>query len=70
VKVNDELFDEAWSEELGKLKAKRVAIKAMINQLEEAFFIFVLCLFSYFCTILYHVIVNISYLSSTFHSVI
>jgi hypothetical protein len=33
-KVNDTLFDEAWSEELGLLKAKRVAIQAMIDQLE------------------------------------
>jgi hypothetical protein len=34
VKVDNELFDEAWSEELGKLKAKRAAIQAMIDQLE------------------------------------
>jgi hypothetical protein len=33
-KVNDKLFDEAWSEELGILKAKKAAIQAMINQLE------------------------------------
>jgi post-segregation antitoxin (ccd killing protein) len=34
VKVNDKLFDEAWSEELGISKAKKAAIQAMINQLE------------------------------------
>jgi hypothetical protein len=33
-KVDDKLFDEAWSEELGILKAKKVAIQAMIDQLE------------------------------------
>jgi hypothetical protein len=30
VKVNDQLFDEVWSEKLGILKAKRVAIQPMI----------------------------------------
>jgi hypothetical protein len=34
VKVDDGLFNEAWSEELAKLKAKRVAIQTMINQME------------------------------------
>jgi hypothetical protein len=33
-KVDDQLFNEAWSEDLGLLKAKRVAIQAMIDQLE------------------------------------
>jgi hypothetical protein len=31
VKVNDRLFDEAWNEELAKLKAKKAAIQAMID---------------------------------------
>jgi hypothetical protein len=30
-KVNNSLFDEVWSEELAKLKAKRAAIQAMID---------------------------------------
>jgi hypothetical protein len=34
VKVDDQLFDEAWSEELGLLKAKRAAIQVMIDRLE------------------------------------
>jgi hypothetical protein len=34
VNIDDKLVDEAWSEELGILKAKRAAIQAMINQLE------------------------------------
>jgi hypothetical protein len=33
-KVDDQLFNEAWSEELGLLKAKRAAIQAMIDRLE------------------------------------
>jgi hypothetical protein len=34
VKVNDGLFNEVWHEELAKLKAKRVAIQAMIDHME------------------------------------
>jgi hypothetical protein len=34
VKVDDGLFDEAWNEELAKLKAKKVAIQAMIDRME------------------------------------
>jgi hypothetical protein len=33
-KVDDGLFDEAWNEELEKLKAKKAAIQAMIDQME------------------------------------
>jgi hypothetical protein len=33
-KVNDGMFDEAWNEELAKLKAKKAAIQAMINHME------------------------------------
>jgi hypothetical protein len=33
-KVNDGLFDEAWNEELAKLKAKKAAIQAMIDCME------------------------------------
>jgi hypothetical protein len=33
-KVDDEWVEEARREELGKLKAKRVVIQAMIDQLE------------------------------------
>jgi hypothetical protein len=33
-KVNDELLEKVWREELGKLKAKRAVIQVMINQLE------------------------------------
>jgi hypothetical protein len=33
-KVNDGLFDEAWNEELAKLKAKKAAIQAMIDRME------------------------------------
>jgi hypothetical protein len=33
-KVDDRLFDEAWNEELVKLKAKRAAIQAMIDRME------------------------------------
>jgi hypothetical protein len=33
-KVNDGLFDEAWDEELAKLKAKKAAIQAMIDRME------------------------------------
>jgi hypothetical protein len=31
VKVDDGLFNEAWNEELAKLKAKKAAIQAMID---------------------------------------
>jgi hypothetical protein len=34
VKVDDGLFDEAWNEELAKLKAKKVDIQAMIGRME------------------------------------
>jgi hypothetical protein len=34
VKVNDRLFDEAWNEELAKLKAKKAAIQTMIDRME------------------------------------
>jgi hypothetical protein len=34
VKVDDGMFDEAWNEELAKLKAKKVAIQAMIDRME------------------------------------
>jgi hypothetical protein len=34
VKVDNRLFDEVWNEELAKLKAKKVAIQAMIDQME------------------------------------
>jgi hypothetical protein len=34
VKVNDGLFDEAWNEELAKLKAKEAAIQAIIDRME------------------------------------
>jgi hypothetical protein len=34
-KVDDRLFDKAWNEELAKLKAKKVAIQAMIDQMME-----------------------------------
>jgi hypothetical protein len=33
-KVDDKLFNEAWSEELGILKARKAVIQAMIDQLE------------------------------------
>jgi hypothetical protein len=33
-KVDDGLFDEAWNEELAKLKAKKAAIQAMIDWME------------------------------------
>jgi hypothetical protein len=33
-KVDDGLFDEAWNEELAKLKAKKAAIQAMIDRME------------------------------------
>jgi hypothetical protein len=33
-KVNDGLFNEAWNEELAKLKAKKAAIQAMIDRME------------------------------------
>jgi hypothetical protein len=33
-KVNNSLFNEVWSEELAKLKAKRVAIQAIIDRME------------------------------------
>jgi hypothetical protein len=33
-KVDDGMFDEAWNEELAKLKAKKAAIQAMINRME------------------------------------
>jgi hypothetical protein len=33
-KVDDGLFDEAWNEELTKLKAKKAAIQVMINRME------------------------------------
>jgi hypothetical protein len=33
-KVNNSLFDEAWNEELAKLKAKMAAIQAMIDQMK------------------------------------
>jgi hypothetical protein len=33
-KVDDRLFNEVWNEELAKLKAKRVAIQAMIDWME------------------------------------
>jgi hypothetical protein len=33
-KVDDKLFDEAWNKELAKLKAKKAAIQAMIDQME------------------------------------
>jgi hypothetical protein len=33
-KVNDGLFDEAWNEDLAKLKAKKAAIQAMIDWME------------------------------------
>jgi hypothetical protein len=32
--VNDGLFNEAWNEELAKLKAKKAAIQAMIDRME------------------------------------
>jgi hypothetical protein len=32
--VDNGLFDEAWNEELAKLKAKKVAIQAMIDHME------------------------------------
>jgi hypothetical protein len=35
VKVDDKLVSEVWREELEILKAKRAAIQAMIDQLEE-----------------------------------
>jgi hypothetical protein len=31
---DDGLFDEAWNEELAKLKAKKAAIQAMIDRME------------------------------------
>jgi hypothetical protein len=34
VKVDDGMFDEAWNEELAKLKAKKAAIQAMIDRME------------------------------------
>jgi hypothetical protein len=34
VNVDDRLFDEAWNEELAKLKAKRAAIQAMIDRMK------------------------------------
>jgi hypothetical protein len=33
-KVDDGLFDEAWNEELAKLRVKKVAIQAMIDHME------------------------------------
>jgi hypothetical protein len=33
-KVDDGLFDKAWNKELAKLKAKKAAIQAMIDQME------------------------------------
>jgi hypothetical protein len=30
-KVDDGLFDEAWNEELAKLKAKKAAVQAIID---------------------------------------
>jgi hypothetical protein len=33
-KVDNGMFDEAWNEELAKLKAKKAAIQAMINRME------------------------------------
>jgi hypothetical protein len=33
-KVDDGLFNEAWNEKLAKLKAKKVVIQAMIDQME------------------------------------
>jgi hypothetical protein len=32
--VDNGLFDEAWNEELAKLKVKKGAIQAMIDQME------------------------------------
>jgi hypothetical protein len=34
VKVDDGMFDEAWNEELARLKAKKAAIQAMIDRME------------------------------------
>jgi hypothetical protein len=34
VKVNEEVMEEAWREELLKLKAKRAIIQEMMDQLE------------------------------------
>jgi hypothetical protein len=33
-KVDDGMFDEAWNKELARLKAKKVAIQAMIDRME------------------------------------
>jgi hypothetical protein len=33
-KVDDRMFDEAWNEELARLKAKKAAIQAMIDRME------------------------------------
>jgi hypothetical protein len=33
-KIDDGMFDEVWNEELAKLKAKKVAIQAMIDRME------------------------------------